>query len=128
MKTRTLIAGLALSATTVGGVAAVAAAQSDPSPATTTPNDAPDPAARQARTEFICGHQEEIKDLLTQRQHLISSRLSLLQEARVAAEQAGASQMVARVDERISRTQTEAKRVDTRLDRLTTWAGQHCAG
>ena len=69
---------------------AQAVAQSDPSPApttnTTTPaKDAADPPAKKARTDFVCAHQDQIKDLMNQRKSLISCRLSLLQEARADA-------------------------------------------
>ena len=108
MKTRNLLAGLALAGAVTAGVTATAVAQSDPSPApttnTTTPaKDAADPAAKKARTDFVCAHQDQIKDLMNQRKSLISGRLSLLQEARTSASDAGATQLVARIDTRIAK-------------------------
>jgi hypothetical protein len=136
MKTRTLLAGLALAGAVTAGVTATAVAQSDPSPAptttTTTPttpaNDAADPAAKKARTDFVCAHQDQIKDLMNQRKSLISGRLSLLQEARTSANDAGATKLVARIDTRIAKAQAEATKVDGRMEKLTTWAGEHCPG
>ena len=132
MKTRSLLAGLALAGAVTAGVTATAVAQSDPSPApttTTTPaKDAADPAAQQARTDFVCAHQDQIKDLMNQRKSLISGRLSLLQEARTSASDAGATKLVARIDTRIAKAQAEAKKVDGRMEKLTTWAGEHCTG
>jgi hypothetical protein len=133
MKTRSLLAGLALVGAVTAGVTATAVAQSDPSPAPTTTattpaKDAADPAAKQARTEFVCAHQDQIKDLMNQRKSLISGRLSLLQEARTSASDAGATKLVARIDTRIAKAQAEAKKVDGRMEKLTTWAGEHCTG
>ena len=133
MKTRSLLAGLALVGAVTAGVTATAVAQSDPAPAPTTTastpaKDAADPAATQARTEFVCAHQDQIKDLMNQRKSLISGRLSLLQEARTSAGDAGATKLVARIDTRIAKAQAEAKKVDGRMEKLTTWAGEHCTG
>jgi Spy/CpxP family protein refolding chaperone len=133
MKTRTLLAGLALAGAATAGVTATAVAQSDPSPAPTTSATTPvkgaaDPAAKQARTDFVCAHQDQIKDLMSQRKGLISSRLSLLQEARTSASDAGATKLVARIDTRIAKAQAEATKVDGRMEKLTTWAGEHCTG
>ena len=90
--------------------------------------DAADPAAKKARTDFVCAHQDQIKDLMNQRKSLISGRLSLLQEARTSASDAGATKLVARIDTRIAKAQAEAKKVDGRMEKLTTWAGEHCTG
>ena len=131
MKTRSLLAGLALVGAVTAGVTATAVAQSDPAPtttATTPANDAADPAAKKARTDFVCAHQDQIKDLMNQRKSLISGRLSLLQEARTSASDAGATKLVARIDTRIAKAQAEAKKVDGRMEKLTTWAGEHCTG
>jgi hypothetical protein len=35
---------------------------------------------------------------------------------------------VARIDTRIAKAQAEAKKVDGRMEKLTTWAGEHCTG
>jgi hypothetical protein len=130
MKTRTLVTGLALSAALTAGIAATAAAQNDPSPppTTTAPSGTPDPAAKQARTEFVCGHQDQFKDLMNQRKNLISARLSLLREARTSASDAGATQLVARTDKRIEKTKDEATKVEGRMDKFATWVGEHCSG
>lgn len=131
MKTRSLLAGLALVGAVTAGVTATAVAQSDPSPAPTTAapaKDAADPAAKKARTDFVCAHQDQIKDLMNQRKSLIAGRLSLLQEARTSAGDAGATNLVARIDTRIAKAQAEAKKVDGRMEKLTTWAGEHCTG
>ena len=124
MKTRSLLAGLALVGAVTAGVTATAVAQSDPSPA----KDAADPAAKKTRTDFVCAHQDQIKDLMSQRKSLIAGRLSLLQEARTSASDAGATTLVARIDTRIAKAQAEAKKVDGRMEKLTTWAGEHCTG
>jgi hypothetical protein len=132
MKTRTLLAGLALAGAVTAGVTATAVAQSDPStpPTTTagTSKDAADPAAKKARADFVCAHQDEIKGLMGQRQALLSGRLSLLQEARTSANDAGATKLVGRLDQRIAKVQDETKKADARRDKLTTWVGEHCAG
>ena len=77
MKTRTLLAGLGLSVALTVGVAGTAAAQSA--------LPAPSPAAQGARKEFVCSHQDQIKDLLSQRKALLGSRLALLKDARQSA-------------------------------------------
>jgi len=131
MTTRSLLAGLALVGAVTAGVTATAVAQSDPAPtttATTPANDAADPAAKKARTDFVCAHQDQIKDLMNQRKSLISGRLSLLQEARTSASDAGATKLVARIDTRIAKAQAEATKVDGRMEKLTTWVGEHCTG
>ena len=132
MKTRTLLAGLALAGAVTAGVTATAVAQSDPSPAPTTTagttKDTADPAAMKARADFVCAHQDEIKGLMGQRQTLLAGRLSLLQEARTSANDAGATKLVARLDQRIAKVEDETKKADARTEKLTTWVGEHCAG
>jgi hypothetical protein len=136
MKSRTLLAGVALAGAVTAGVTATAVAQSDPSPTPPTTatapaspsKDAADPAAKKARTDFVCAHQDQIKDLMNQRKSLISGRLSLLQETRISASDAGATKLVARIDTRIAKAQAEATKVDGRMEKLTAWAGEHCTG
>jgi hypothetical protein len=121
MKTRTIVASLAAAVTTLGIAGSALAQSSDPSPA-------PEAAAKDARKEFVCGHQDQIKDLLNQHKELIESRLALLKEARQAAVDAGASKLVVKIDNRIAKAAHNQERVGTRTQKLTAWTSQNCTG
>jgi hypothetical protein len=119
MRTRTVVATIVAAATVTAGAAGTALAQqSDPSPA----------AKPGPRAAFVCAHQDEIGDLLAQRQTLLSTRLNLLKEARPAAADARATKRVAQIDRRISRTTDAQAKVKARIDKLPGWVGEHCPG
>jgi hypothetical protein len=121
MKTRTIVASLAVAGATLGMVGTALAQSSDP----TTP---PDAAAKGTRKEFVCSHQDQINDILSQRKALVNSRLALLKEAREAAAGAGASKLVVRVDNRMAKAARDQERVETRTQKFATWVGQNCTG
>jgi flagellin-like hook-associated protein FlgL len=127
MKSRNLIAGLALSAALIAGVAGAAAAQTDPAP-TSAPAAATDTAAKGARKEFVCANQDRIKDLMGQHAALLSSRLDLLGDAKQSATDAGADALVAKIDSRIAKVTKAQEQVGTRQQKLTTWVGENCTG
>ena len=119
MKPRNVLAGLALSAALTAGMAGTAAAQGTPG------TDAPSTGARK---EFICSHQDQIRQLMGQHKTLLSSRLALLKDARKSAVDAGADALVVRIDHRIAKVVKAQERVETRMQKLTTWVGKSCAG
>jgi hypothetical protein len=119
MRTRTVVAAVvAATAITAGAAGTALAQQSDPAR----------PAEPGPRAEFVCAHQDEIGTLLAQRQSLLGTRLNLLKEARQAATDAGATNKVAQIDRRISRTTEAQTKVKTRIDKLPGWVGEHCSG
>jgi hypothetical protein len=142
MKTRNLIGGLVLAAVVTAGAAGTAIAQaggSSPTPSSSAPTTAPapatgtagkdaTPAVKGARKEFVCGHQDQLADLLAQRKALQASRLTLEKEARQAAVAAHADAMVAKIDKRIAQTTKAQAEVATRTQKLTAWEAKHCTG
>jgi len=143
MKTRNLLAGAALVAALSGGVAATALAQSGPSPSPTTtapptstapssPSSSDTGAAAVAagaqtpRKDFACAHRTEIDNLLSQRKSLLSSRLTLLQQARQSAVSAHADKWVVKIDNHIAQTAKEQSKVAARTQRFTDWAAKNC--
>jgi hypothetical protein len=121
MKTRTIVASLAVAGASLAVAGTALAQSSDP----TTP---PDAAANGARKEFVCSHRDQINDILSQRKALVNSRLALLKEARQAAVDAGASKLVVRIDDRMAKAAHDQERVETRTKKFTTWVGQNCTG
>jgi hypothetical protein len=119
MRTRTVVATIvAVTAVTAGAAGTALAQQSDP----------PQPSKPGPQAEFVCAHQDEIGDLLTQRQTLLATRLNLLEEARQAASDAHATKRVAQIDRRIARTTQAQGKVKTRIDKLPAWISEHCPG
>ncbi len=59
-----------------------------------------------------------------QHKALLTSRLALLKDARKAAVDAGADALVARIDNRIAKVTKAQERVETRMQKLTTWAAR----
>ena len=141
MKTRNVLAGVVLAAALSGGVAATALAQSGPSPsptttapATTAPSSSPDSGAaavadgtKTPRKDFACAHRTEIDSLLSQRKSLLSSRLTLLQQARQSAVNAHADKWVVKIDNHIAQTVKAQSKVASRTQRFTDWAAKNCA-
>ena len=137
MKTRNVLAGVALAAALSGGVAATALAQSGPSPTPTT--TAPSSSAssdtgaaavaagtKTPRKDFACAHRTEIDSLLSQRKSLLTSRLALLQQARQAAVNAHADKWVVKIDNHIAQTTKAQTKVASRTERFTDWAAKNC--
>jgi hypothetical protein len=130
MKTRNVLGGLALAAALSAGVATAAVAQqSDPPTSTTSTTTASAPAAgQQVRKEFACAHQDQIRDLQSQHKALLASRLALLKEARQAAVNAHADQVVTKIDDRIAQVVKAQERVENRTQRFTDWVAKSCTG
>jgi hypothetical protein len=92
MKTRTMVAAVSL--VVLGGLgtaAGVASAQGDPPPSST-------PA--HPKGEFVCANLAQIEKVQADHATLITDRLALLGSARSAAEEAGRTKAVARIDRR----------------------------
>jgi hypothetical protein len=77
-------------------------------------------------TEQKCDRQEQIAERVAKVQQRIADRLATLDDKRAAAEVEGDTELVAQLDQRISRLETVQQRVETRYAKYTTWVGEHC--
>jgi hypothetical protein len=124
MRTRTIVATVVAAAALTAGAAGTALAQSDPS----TPTPAAEANAKGIRKDFVCAHQDEIKQLLAERKAVVGTSLNLLKEARQTAVDAGATKKVAQIDKRIAKATKVQERVDNRIEKLPAWVSEHCPG
>lgn len=111
---RTGIACLALAGTL--GFAGTAAAADDTAGA---------PASDRA-TE-VCERLDEIDGRMARHLEIIAERQAALAERRAQAEAAGHDRLVERIDRVSDRLAERALRVQDRIERLGTWADEHCA-
>jgi hypothetical protein len=102
------------------GILTIGAAASAASPTAGTTGLAHD------RAEFICNHQSEISDRLAKAETRINDRIATLTERRATADAAGHTQIVARIDTRITRLNTLLDRVTKRATQLPVWVAAHC--
>lgn len=117
MKTRTRLAAIAVTAVAgVGTAAGVASAQGDDG---TAPTNGP-------RAEFVCANLEQIQQLQADHATLIADRLTLLGEARAAAEAAGNTKAVERIDGRTAKVTERQAKVAARQEKLASFASEHC--
>ncbi|MET0144558.1 MAG: hypothetical protein ABW328_07240 [Ilumatobacteraceae bacterium] len=87
---------------------------------------APRPTTDGARGEFVCANLDQIQQLQTERATLVTDRLALLADARVAAGAGGHTAAVARIDARRARTAERQANVAERQTALVDWAAVHC--
>jgi hypothetical protein len=128
MKTRTALA--AASIVVIGGLGTavgVASAQSDPAP---TPSSAPsgpptgeDPGAK---GEFVCANLAQIEKVQADHATLIQDRLALLATAKTAAQDAGKTKAVERIDARTARLTERQQKVAERQQKLADFAATNC--
>jgi hypothetical protein len=120
MKTRTTLA--AASIVVLGGLgtfAGVASAQGDAPPSST-------PAHPKA--DFVCANLAQIQQVQADHATLITDRLTLLASARTAAEQAGRTKAVQRIDQRTAKLTERQQHVAERQQQLTDFAAANCGG
>ena len=117
MKTRTTLA--AASIVVLGGLgtfAGVASAQGDAPPSSTP-----------ARGEFVCANLAQIQQVQADHATLITDRLTLLASARTAAEQAGRTKALARIDRRTAKLTDRQQQVAERQQQLADFAAANCS-
>jgi hypothetical protein len=78
------------------------------------------------RAAFICSHQSEISDRLAKAETRINERIATLTGRRAQADAAGHTQVVARIDTRLTRLNTLLDRVTKRATQLPVWVAAHC--
>ena len=76
--------------------------------------------------EQKCNHQDEIAERAANAQQRIADRVAALTEKRAAAEAAGETEKVARIDKRLARLAKLSDRIETRLAKFQTWAAENC--
>jgi hypothetical protein len=122
MKTRTTLAVASL--VVLGGIgtaAGVASAQSDPAPpASSTP--APD----HPKGEFVCANLDQIQKVQADHATLLTDRLALLASARTAAESAGRTKAVERIDRRTAKVTERQQKVAERQQKVADFAAANC--
>jgi len=119
MRIRNAVVALTVGVTAIAGTAGVALAQEGGSP---TPPDTG------AKKEFVCTNLADIRMVQADRATLVTDALALTDKARAAAEAAGNTDAVARIDRHRERLTTRQARIVARQDKLATWAGSHCTG
>lgn len=77
--------------------------------------------------EQKCDHQDEIVAKAAAAQERIAARIETLTEKRAAAEEAGDTTLVARIDKHLARLAKLSDRIDTRLAKFQTWAAENCS-
>ena len=118
MKTRTTLAAASLVVLGgLGAAAGVASAQGDPPPSST-------PA--HPRGELVCANLAQIQQVQADHATLITDRLTLLASARTAAEQAGRTKAVERIDRRTAKLTERQQKVAARQQKLTDFAAANC--
>jgi hypothetical protein len=127
MKTRTKLAAAALVvAGGLGTAAGVASAQSDPTPPPA-PTTAPATTkAAGARAAFVCANLAQIEKVQADHATSVKDSLALLASAKQAAQQAGKTKVVARIDTRTSRLTTRQAKITARQQKLADFAKAHC--
>ncbi len=128
MKFRTTLAATAI--VVIGGLgtaAGVASAQSDPSP--TPPTSAPATTTTKepgAKGEFVCANLDQIQQVQADHATGIKDRLALLATAKAAAQDAGKTKVVARIDKRTATLTTRQQQVTARQQKVAEFAASHC--
>ncbi len=78
-------------------------------------------------TEQKCEHQDEIAAKAASAKERIATRIATLTERKAAAETAGETEKVARIDKHLARLAKLSDRIDTRLAKFQVWATDNCA-
>jgi hypothetical protein len=130
MKTRTKLAATAI--VVIGGLgtaAGVASAQSDPTPssAPSTATAGSTPADPGAKGQWVCANLAQITKTQADHATVIQDRLDLLASAKQAAQDAGKTQVVAKIDARIAKVTTRQQQVATRQQKVADFASSHCS-
>ena len=73
-----------------------------------------------------CDHQDEVAAKAAAAQVRIADRVAVLTEKRAAAEAAGDTVKVAKIDKHLARLAKLSDRIATRLAKFQTWAAEHC--
>jgi hypothetical protein len=76
--------------------------------------------------EQKCEYQEQIAERVATLQQRIADRLIELDSKRATADDAGDTELVAKLDTRIERLQTAQERVDARFAKFQTWVASNC--
>jgi hypothetical protein len=125
MKTRTALA--AASIVVIGGLGTavgVASAQSEPAPS---PSSAPPTGeVPGAKGEFVCANLAQIEKVQADHATLIQDRLALLASAKTAAQDAGNTKAVERIDARTARLTERQQKVAERQQKLADFAATNC--
>jgi len=77
--------------------------------------------------EQKCNSQDEIAAKAAAAQERIAVRVATLTEKRVAAEAAGETEKVARIDKQLARLAKLSDRIDARLAKFQTWTAENCS-
>jgi len=77
--------------------------------------------------EQKCEKQDTIVERATAAQQRIADRVATLTEKRAAAEAAGETDKVAKIDKGLARLAKLSDRIDARLATFQTWAAENCA-
>ncbi len=127
MKTRTTLAAAAI--VVLGGVGTavgVASAQSDPTPASPSTEAPATSNNAGARTAFVCANLDQIEKVQADHATLLSDRLTLLESAKQAAQDAGNTKLVERIDTREGHVKDRQAKVAERQQKLADFAAAHC--
>jgi len=126
MKHRTKLAAAAIIlAGGLGTAAGVASAQSDPTPPSAPPATST-PAKPGARAQFVCANLAQIEKVQADRATTITDSLTLLASAKTAAQDAGRTKLVTRIDNRTTRLTARQSKVAARQQKLADFAKAHC--
>ena len=77
--------------------------------------------------EQKCANQDEIAAKAAAAKERIATRVATLTEKRAAAEAAGQTDVVARIDKHLARLAKLSDRIDARLAKFQTWAAENCS-
>ena len=77
--------------------------------------------------EQKCDNQDEIASKAAAAQERIAARVATLTEKRAAAEAAGQTDVVARIDKHLARLAKLSDRIDARLAKFQTWVAENCS-
>ena len=125
MKTRTTLAAATI--VVLGGLGTavgVASAQSDPTP--TTPSSEAPATDGGAKAAFVCANRDQIEKVQADHATLLSDRLALLESAKQAAQDAGKTKVVERIDARETKVKARQAKVAERQQKLADFAAANC--
>ena len=77
--------------------------------------------------EQKCENQDEIAARAAAAQARIADRIATLTGKRAAAEAAGETEKVAKIDKHLARLAKLSDRIDTRLAKFQTWTAENCS-
>lgn len=118
MKVRTIragIAGLALAGTMALGTTALASGTGS------------DGSGQHAHDRSqICSHVDDLKARAADREAKFTARLAKLTDLRAKAEAAGKTELVAKIDKRISAVNDRHDRFEQHVAKAQAWVAEHC--